>query len=216
MGPQSPRLSCWHSGCVREDPTSGPRSGDDHDPGRWERLFAELDAEQEHADRVALQGEVADRSRREFSELRLVDRLRAAVGHPLTVHLPGGDRVDGVLRDTGADWLLLEGGDGREALVPLAAVTGLVGVGFASAVPGSEGVVGARLTLRSALRRLVRDRAPVGVVLLGGAVVHGTCDRVGADFVEIAEHPVGEPRRAAAVRSVRTVPLAALSCIRAG
>jgi hypothetical protein len=47
-----------------------------------------------------------------------------------------------------------------------------------------------------------------------GTTVDGTFDRVGADFVELAEHARGEPRRAAAVSRVRTVPLAAVAVVR--
>ena len=50
---------------------------------------------------------------------------------------------------------------------------------------------------------------------LSGTEITGTIDRVGADFAEIAVHAAWEPRRAATVRSVVLVPLAAISMIRA-
>jgi hypothetical protein len=37
---------------------------------------------------------------------------------------------------------------------------------------------------------------------------------VGADFVELAEHPAGEARRRGEVRGVRTVPFTALGAVR--
>jgi hypothetical protein len=37
---------------------------------------------------------------------------------------------------------------------------------------------------------------------------------VGADFVELAEHPVDQPRRRAAVTAVRAVPLRAVVAVR--
>jgi hypothetical protein len=90
----------------------------------------------------------------------------------------------------------------------------VAGLGALSSEPDSEGPVRSRLGLRYALRGVARDRSPVQAVLTDGSTVAGTADRVGADFVEFAEHPEGEPRRAAAVRRVRTVPLSALGLVR--
>jgi hypothetical protein len=75
-------------------------------------------------------------------------------------------------------------------------------------------VVRSRLDLRRALRGLARDRSAVQVVLDDGSVFHGTVDRVGADYVEIAEHPVDVPRRAEAVQGVSAVVIAAIAVVR--
>jgi len=83
------------------------------------------------------------------------------------------------------------------------------------AAPAPEDGVGERLGLGYALRVIARDRSPVTLVLRDGTVVGGTLDRVGADFVDLAEHPVGEPRRAGNVRGVRMISLGALAVVRA-
>jgi hypothetical protein len=44
--------------------------------------------------------------------------------------------------------------------------------------------------------------------------VTGTIDRVGADFLEIAEHALDAPRRRGEVYNVRLVPTAALVAVR--
>ena len=52
------------------------------------------------------------------------------------------------------------------------------------------------------------------VVLDEGTSVTGTIDRVGADYVELAEHPVDLHRRSGAVHGVRTVVIDAVVVVR--
>jgi hypothetical protein len=192
------------------------REGLGRDAVRWQRLFADLEAQAEELDARDFEGEVAERTRIEVGKIRVVDRLRGALGHPVQVCCLGAGLVHGRLAEVGAGWLLLSETPGREALVALDAVTSLVGLGALSAAPGKEGKVASRLDLRHALRGIVRERASLQVVLTDGTRFEGTFDRVGADFVELAEHPHEEPRRPAAVQRVRTMPLAALAVVRAG
>jgi hypothetical protein len=181
---------------------------------RWDALFDDLEAELEAAEATDLDLELRDRVRTEVARLRLRDRLCAALGHDVTAYVDGAGTLQGQLTGCGVDWLLLREGPGRDVLVPYAALLGLTGLGRRSAEPGSEGKVGARLDLAHALRGLARGRLPCAVVGRDGGVAHGTLDRVGADFVELAEHPAGEPRRPDAVRQVRTIPTTAIAAIR--
>jgi hypothetical protein len=181
---------------------------------RWQRLFADLEAQAEALAASDFEAEVAERTRIEVGKLRLGDRLRATVGHPVQICCMGAGLLAGRLEEVGAGWLLLVEDPGWEVLVCLPAVMSVAGVGALSTAPGSEGRVGSRLDLRHALRGIVRDRAPVQVALLDGTRLGGTLDRVGADFVEFAEHARGEARRATAVRRVLTVPLTALAVVR--
>jgi hypothetical protein len=181
---------------------------------RWHRLFADLEAQAEAMAATEFELEVVERTRIEVGKLRLVDRLRGSVGHPIHVSAVGVGHVGGRIDQVGPDWLLLTDDANREVVVCLHAVVSFLGLGTLSAMPGSEGRVGSRLDLRHVLRGLVRDRAPVRTVLTEGSTLGGTFDRVGADFVELAEHPSGEPRRATTVRRVHTLPLTGIAIIR--
>jgi hypothetical protein len=176
---------------------------------RWERLFADLEAQYDAAQQAELAGEVADRSRREIAQVRLADRLSATDGE-VQVGVAGTDPVRGTVVAHGPDWLLV-GDDMNETLVLLDAVSWVRGL--STRAEPSRSAVAARLGLGHALRGLARDRAETTVVLRTGEQVIGTIDRVGADFVDLAEHPPGEPPRAGAVRATRTIGFAALAAL---
>lgn len=183
---------------------------------RWDDLFRDLEAQMAAMSAGETEAEVADRTRREAARLTLLDRARAATGRQVTLRVLGVGPVEGVLVQVGAAWLLLDEGGGRSSLVSLAALMSLSGLAAWTGVPGSGGQVFARLGLGSALRGIARDRAPVAVWLVDGAVVHGTVDRVGGDFLEVSEHTAGEARRRDEVRGVRAVPFGALAAVRSG
>ncbi len=175
---------------------------------RWERLFADLEAQLEGELRRDLDAEVADRTRRELAQVDLGARLSAQVGSSLTLTIRTGAVLSGDLRDIGADWLLLESGRG-EALVPLGAV-----IGFSELGTRARGDRTARrFGFGYAARLLARDRAAVQVTDLSGARRTGTIDRVGADFFDLAEHASGEVRRTVNVLGRRTLPFSAVVMI---
>jgi hypothetical protein len=177
---------------------------------RWTYLFDDLDSQLVSLIDAERDGEVAERTRIEAGRLTLLDRLRGATGHAISLRCSGVGPCNGRLSRVGRDWLLVVESTGAETLVPLHSVLGVGGLGRHSSAP-----VGAlELGLRSVLRGIVRDRAPVRLILGDGTPVDGTLDRVGADFVEVAEHPIGEPRRPGVVHAVRTVPLCGLGVLR--
>jgi hypothetical protein len=175
---------------------------------RWERLFADLEAQLEAEERAVMEGEVVDLVRAERGRLTIRDRLRAHVGEPLTWSLAGGEpTLTGRLLDVGADWVLIAAARG-ELLVPLAAVQSIVGLTRFTAADGGE--VARRLGIGVILRGLSRDRAVVQILLCGDQRVTGTIDRVGADHFDVAVHPDDEPRREPTVREVRCLLLPAI------
>lgn len=180
---------------------------------RWRQLFADLSAQFDEAASAEQRADVAARARTEVGSVDLADRLRGALGSELGFHCRGAGWVRGRLTDAGGNWALLDDERGGELLVALEAVRVVSGLGRLTAAP-DEGPVRSRLDLRRVLRGLARDRSAVLAVLDDGAVLGGTVDRVGADFLELARHEPGEPRRAAAVREVQAVAIAAIAVIR--
>ncbi len=181
---------------------------------RWQQLFADLEARFEAEQEAADRGETTSRARHEVGAVRLADRLGGGVGSAVVLLCRGAGAVSGTVAEVGTDWLLLVDDQGRECLVASSAVRAVSGLGRRTAPPRGEGPVRGRLDLRRALRGLARDRAAVQMVLDEGTRLSGTIDRVGADYLELAEHPADLHRRADAVQSVRTVVLDAVVVVR--
>jgi hypothetical protein len=175
---------------------------------RWQRLFADLEAQFAAAGSAAESAESGSRARAEGGSVLLSERLAGAVGLPVVLRCRGAGQVSGVLTEAGPDWLLLSAERGRELLVVTDRVTTVSGL--VRRTWAAEERPRVRTDLRRALRGLVRDRSTVSVALADGGRLTGTLDRVGADFVEIAEHADDEPRRASSVRAVHAVALRAL------
>jgi hypothetical protein len=179
---------------------------------RWELLFDDLEGQLAAAEAAELAGEVAERTRHELSLVALADRLAAWVGEPVQVDLLGRVSVSGRLEQAAQQWVVIRQG-AAPVLVPLSAVVAVVGLGLAAAPTGRSSVL-RRLGLTAALRAVARDRSPVHVVVADGRALSGTVDAVGADHLDLAEHPADELRRPSAVRRVLTLPLAAVVAVR--
>lgn len=191
---------------------------------RWDRLFADLEGQLAAGERRELDDEVAERTRRERALVTLPTRLAAALGGTVRLGLVGGTVVDGELADLGDGWVLVAAA-GREVLVPLTSVATVSttggpprpsasrgGAGAGDAVGAADTVATARrFGLGYALRALSRDRTTVAVTLVGGgSPLVGTVDAVGADHLDLAEHPEGTPRRREHVTRTTTVAAAAV------
>lgn len=185
---------------------------DDAGLDRFGRLFADVEAQLAADDRAQLEGELADRTRSARGEVMFRDRLRASQGRAVVLRLVGAGVVEGVVRHVGDDWLLLHAGTEAPSLVLLDAV--LTGQGVApQSVPAAATAVAARLTLRSVLRGVARDRSPVWMRLVDGHRLHGTIDVVAHDHVELACHASDEPRRPGTVREHQAVLFSAVAVL---
>ncbi|WP_145225946.1 hypothetical protein [Rudaeicoccus suwonensis] len=177
---------------------------------RWQELFADLEAQLVAADRREQQLEVADRTRRERADVSWLDRAACTVGREVLVVTPAG-AVRGRLDDLGRDWLLVQEQGRHAAVIPVTAVTAVVGLQRRS---DDDRGLGRRFGLGVALRAIARDRAVVAVHDIAAGLATGTIDRVGADHLDLAEHPADAMRRAAAVTGHRVVPFTAIGIVR--
>jgi hypothetical protein len=179
---------------------------------RWQELFADLEAQARSLERADEEAELSDRIRGEIARVTLMNRLRAQVAHQVTLSIQGVGDLTGRLQRTGADWILLE--TGEEVIVPLPAVMALRDLPPDAVSPESVGTAAGALRLTSVLRATAKDRSAVIVTRLDGRSMAGTPDRVGADFVDLALHDLGDTPRRTDVRSRATLSLAAIACVR--
>jgi hypothetical protein len=186
---------------------------------RWERLFADLEAQFDAEDQAGLEADRADLVRSERGQVLLADRLRAHRGAVLGWRLHPDAAIGGALTatlaDLGSDWLLLAPGHRsdsvqRHLLVPMRIVLSVAGLSSDALLDNSE--IAKRMGLTVVLRGLARDRAPVQLRTAAEPLT-GTIDRVGRDHLDLAVHDLDLPRRAGHVREVRCVPLAAVALI---
>jgi hypothetical protein len=182
---------------------------------RWDRLFDDLQAQLDADGQRELDLEVSDRTRRERAQVGLHERFIAHRGLGVELRLAAGALVSGRVADAGSDWLLIDGDGDRGSLVPFGAIVAINGLGVRAAA-GAGVAIGKRFGLGYALRGLSRDRSVVSLTDIGGWVTTGTIDAVGADAIDLSEHPADMARRAENIVGRRVIPFAAIVVIRHG
>lgn len=187
-----------------------PRSVDEPISGsaRFDELLAGLAAEVEAADAAVLDADIAEVERAARADVRLLDRLRAQ--QRVQIELVSGPQVAGLVAAVGRDVIVLAAEDADWA-VPVWGIAAAVDLGDGARGPASASE---RLGLASVLRAWARHRSVVRVLRLGAGPLDGTIDAVGADYVVLAEHDPGEPRRPDAVRRRSVLPLGAIAAVR--
>lgn len=179
---------------------------------RWDGLFADLEAQLAHGRWQDTETEAAELTRGERAAIALTDRLRGAIGRPLTVLLDDGQRVELAVSTVGSAWI---GGSDRAGSLVLnlgavAAIEGPLAVTAPESSPGRRA-----LGIGALYRSLSRARAGVVVSGRSGRVLgEGTVDRVGLDHLDLAVHPRDEQRRDRNVRGLRVIPFEAIHLVR--
>jgi hypothetical protein len=181
---------------------------------RWDRLFSDLDGQAAALADAERWAEVDDRIREEAGALTIAERLHAAAGKTVRFQCPGGVTVSGTVAGVGRDWVTVHEATGHETVIVLDTLLAAHCLPSGATKSSAWPVVDSRLSLRHAVRILIRDRSAVRVHLLDGAVVDGTLDRIGANFVEVAARARPDARRRDAVRSTTLINMGAVVAIR--
>ncbi|HYO18628.1 MAG TPA: hypothetical protein VES02_08200 [Dermatophilaceae bacterium] len=180
---------------------------------RWDRLFDDLQAQLDADGQRELELEVSDRTRRERAQVGLHERFVAHRGLVIDLRLAAGVQVGGTVADAGLDWLLVHDRGDRGSLVPFGAIVAINGLGVRAAV-GPGMATAKRFGLGYALRGLSRNRSVVSLTDIGGSATTGTVDAVGADALDLSEHPADVARRAENIVARRVIPFTAIVVVR--
>lgn len=179
---------------------------------RWEALFADLAARADALERAERDQEIAERYRIESGSVTLRARLSASAGRRIHVRLSSGSLATGVVADVGPDWVLVRDERNRETVLATAAVVSVHGLDRSSDADARPNAVADKLSIRSVLRAISRERSVVRIELRGGADLTGQIDRVASDHVDLTARRVGEIGRAAAPDST-AVAISALAML---
>jgi hypothetical protein len=176
---------------------------------RLHRLFEDLEAEFEAGLREEQEQQVVAALRAQAGETALWERLARSVGSHVVVRA-GTATLHGTLIASYSDFYGLQSEDGAQHFVRIGpGSTIALASGSAALQPAPTGIA-RRFGFALALRELARRREPVRVLLVDGGTVWGTIEAAGRDYLELAEHDPGEPRRETAVRARRLVGFAAV------
>jgi len=185
---------------------------DDPPPEPMRRVFDELEAEFEAGLRREAEQETVAALRAQVGATPMWEQLARRIGVQAVVRA-GARLVQGTVIASYPDFYVLQGGDQAQHLVRSEATTIALPAEPTPPQPAPSTAAARRYTLSLALRELARRREPVRLELVDGNAVAGTIEAVGSDYVEIAEHDLGEARREAAVRARRLTALTAVALV---
>ena len=154
----------------------------------WDLMLADLESSFDAERRADLVAQSAELAEAEHASIEVVDRLRGSVGRLIHLRTRGGVPVDGVVTRVEPAYVLVDEGEGLQAIVPLVAVATMTVL--AGPAPRDDR---RWPTLGALLREIARRGARVRLVLGSGEVV-GRLVRVGSDHVDVALDPEGGVR----------------------
>jgi hypothetical protein len=185
---------------------------DETTPPGMRRVFDDLEAEFEAGLRREAEQETTAAVRAELGSTVLWEQL-ARREDSQVVAFAGTRTFRGRVTASYPEFLVLQAADGAEHLIRHGPAVSFALPAEPPALQPTPGPAVRRYQFALALRELARRREPVKVALVDGTGVVGTIEAVGSDYLEVAEHDLGEVRRRAAVRARRFLALAAIVAV---
>ena len=176
------------------------------------RVFDELEAEFEAGLRREAEQEAVAALRTELGSTVLWEQLARRLGCETTVRA-GARAFRGTAVASYPEFLVLRAADGTEHLVRYGPALSVALPAEPPALRPTPAAATRRYQFALALRELARRREPVRVELVDVTRCDGTIEAVGSDYLEIAEHELGEARRRGAVRARRFVGFEAVVAV---
>jgi hypothetical protein len=189
-----------------------PEESDESTSPAMRRVFDELEAEFEAGLRREAEQESVAAVRAEVGATVLWEQLARRVGAEAAV-LAGARAFRGTVVASYPEFLVLRAADGTEHLIRHAPAVSVALPAEPPTLRPAPAAAARRYQLALALRELARRREPVRVELVDGTSCDGTIESVGSDYLEVAEHDLGEARRRSAVRARRFVGFAAVAAV---
>jgi hypothetical protein len=189
-----------------------PEESDEPTSPAMRPVFDELEGEFEAGLRQEAEQEALAAVRAEVGATVLWEQLARRIGRETTV-LAGARAFRGVVVASYPEFLVLRAVDGTEHLIRYGPAVSVALSAEPPALRPAPPAAARRYQFALALRELARRREPVRVELVEGARCDGTIEAVGSDYLEVAEHDLGEARRRAAVRARRFVGFAAVVAV---
>lgn len=189
-----------------------PEESDEPTSPAMRRVFDELEGEFDAGLRREAEQEALAAVRAELGATVLWEQLARRIGSETTV-LAGARAFRGGVVASYPEFLVLRAIDGTEHLIRYGPAVSVALSAQPPALRPAPPGAARRYQFALALRELARRREPVRVELVEGARCDGTIEAVGSDYLEVAEHDLGEARRRAAVRARRFVGLAAVVAV---
>jgi hypothetical protein len=189
-----------------------PEEPDDSTSPAMRRVFDELEAEFDAGLRREAEQEGLAAVRAELGSTVLWEQLARRIGSEAAV-LAGGRAFRGATIASYPEFLVLRAVDGTEHLIRYGPEISVAVPAEPPTLRPTPTAATRRYQFALALRELARRREPVRVELVDGTRCDGTIEAVGSDYLEVAEHDLGEARRRAAVRARRFLGFAAVVAV---
>ena len=189
-----------------------PEESDESTSPAMRRVFDELEAEFEAGLRREAEQETLAAVRAEVGATVLWEQLARRIDSDMTV-FAGVRAFRGSVVASYPEFLVLRAAGGAEHLIRYGPAVSVAVAAEPPTLRPAPPAAARRYQFALALRELARRREPVRVELVDGARCDGTIEAVGSDYLEVAEHDLGEARRRVAVRARRFVEFGAVVAV---